>query len=70
MKGILGIPAVDTYTLDMCSNGRCPHVYGLPLSARESKLRMGERCPNCGTQRYVKRNSQLSAARRCVLVTA
>ena len=64
VKGVLGVPNVETYTIDMCSNGKCPHVYGLPLSTRERKSHMGQRCPVCGTQRYVKRNRQLKAVRR------
>lgn len=66
VKGVLGVPSVETYTIDMCSTGSCPHVYGLPLPVHERKRHMGQRCPICGAHRYEKRNRQLKAVRRCV----
>lgn len=67
VKGVLGIVSADSYALDMCSDGRCPHVYPTVLNHAGRRRRQGERCPNCGTNRYIKRNRQLLPARRCVL---
>ena len=64
VKGVLGVPSVESYSVDMCSDGRCPHVYPKVCSVRERWANMGERCPVCGTHRYQKRNNQLQPVRR------
>lgn len=64
IKGILRLPTPEGYAFDMCDNGQCPHVYGAQLTTKERLKTSGERCPNCGSQRYCRRNNQVFPARR------
>lgn len=62
--------SANGYAYDMCSNGQCPHIYSHRLPPLARRGRMGERCPVCGTNRYLKRNHVIEPVRRCELADA
>ena len=67
LRGVLGVQNSDEFAYDMCPNHQCPVVFGRQQSFNERRKHPNQRCENCGSQRFVKKNGVITAARRCVV---
>lgn len=70
VREVLQMQSAEEHACEMCSNGRCSHVFGPPRPTSELHAHRCERCPCCGEPRYVVRGTQITPARRCVLLIA